>query len=199
MKRSPFPLAWPDGWARTVNALRSKPKFSTMFTRDRDAVIRQLSKRGHGIAITSNLPTRNDGLPYNAGADDPGVAVYWTERGRERVIACDRWRLAADNMRAIDMSLVAMRALDRFGASGMVERAFDGLALPAGATPLPRKPWREVFGVELIDLEGAEMLALVKLRYRKAIAVAHPDHGGAIDDAAELNTAMADAERELSP
>ena len=140
MSRSPYPLQWPEGWKRTVNrqgrgTSPGQAKFEGQFARDRDSVIRQLKRRGSNIVITSDLPTRNDGVPYaDAFARDPGIAVYWVEKGHERVIACDRWKTHALNMRAIDLSLEALRGLDRWGASEMVERAFAGFAaLPAGS------------------------------------------------------------------
>ena len=74
--REPYPLQWPATWKRTESYKRTAPKFSSQFARDRDAVIRQLKRRGGNVVITSDLPTRNDGLPYaNASCTDPGVAV----------------------------------------------------------------------------------------------------------------------------
>jgi hypothetical protein len=155
--------------------------------------------------ITSDLPKRNDGLPYaNASCSDPGIAVWWVENGRELVIACDRWTTVALNMRAIDLSLEALRGLDRWGASEMVRRAFAGFAaLPPGAPEVPEKPvrrnWREVFVVlALGHLANSDLLAIVKARHRKLIAEAHPDAGGDGAIAAELNAALDDAEKELT-
>lgn len=217
--RRPFPLQWPVNWPRTSGirhgrgTLRWQAKFDSNFARDRDAVVRQLRKRGSHIVITSDLPTRADGLPYaSANASDPGIAVYWVERGAERVIACDRWKSCALNLRAIDMLLEALRGIDRWGASEMVERAFAGFAaLPPGrgeeyvAPPAPRaKNWREVLGVdraslgtELQLLDRDEQLAIIKMRHRRLIKEAHPDAGGSHELAAEINAALAQAEAEL--
>lgn len=206
MSREPFPLQWPEGWKRT--SMRRVPQFIARFAKDRDAVIHQLKmRRASHIVITSDLPTRADGLPYaNARCSDPGIAVWWVERGREQVIACDRWKNVDQNLRAIDMSLNALRALDRWGASEMVDRAFAGFAaLPPGSgdeyvngTAPTRRPWREVLGGVWPELEAIELLVLAKARHRKAIATAHPDAGGSHELAAELNTALAEAEQELS-
>jgi len=121
------------------------------------------------------------------------------------VMACDRWRTAAQNLRAIDMSLEALRGLDRWGASDMVERAFAGFAaLPAGDgdSPVPpmKRTWREVFNaVGLESLTKCELLAMLKWRHREMIKEAHPDAGGSHELAAELNAALAEAEQELAP
>src|SRR4051812_44885444 len=108
--KQPYPLQWPAGWPRADvrhgrGTLSYQAKFDTAFTRDRDSVIRQLKKRGTNIVITSNLPTRGDGLPYEGNyGGDPGIAVYWVEKSTERVIACDRWKTPALNLRAIEMT-----------------------------------------------------------------------------------------------
>lgn len=200
--RDPYPLQWPEGWKRATS--RGVPKFGSQFARDRDAVIRQLKMRGASrIVITSDLPTRNDGLPYaNASCSDPGVAVWWVERSKDQVMACDRWRTVTQNMRALDMTLEALRGIARWGSSQMVEQAFAGFAaLPPGSSgtvPAGPKPWREVIGGEWPPLARFELLVLAKSRYRAAIQKAHPDANGSHELAIELNRAIAAAEQELS-
>lgn len=194
MSRKSYPLQWPQSWKRTDAHRRGVPKFETAFTRDRDSVIRQLRMRGGGhIVITSDLPTRADGLPYaNARCDDPGIAVYWIQGGHEHTIACDRWRRVEQNLRAVEMSLEALRGLDRWGASEMVERAFAGFAALPPA-PSQKRPWREVLG--LSPLEG--LFSAAKAKHREMIRVHHPDVGGDPSIAAALNAALDDAAAEL--
>src|SRR5574338_391053 len=200
IKRSPYPLQWPDGWPRTK--WTERPKFiEGHFARVRDSIIRQLQRKGGShIVITSNLPTRADGLPYaNARCDEPGVAVYWVEKRQERVMACDRWRTVGYNLRAIDLTINAMRGVDRWGSATMVERVFAGFAaLPAGSgdghvPPPPAaptvRPWREVFevlGVFSDHVPAPELLAFVKLRHRERVKHAPPAKGGSHEAAADL-------------
>jgi hypothetical protein len=206
--RDPYPLQWPEGWPRAK--FRRRPKFGTRFVEDRDAVIRYLRKRGgSNIAITSNLPVNSKGLPYEAGVigggGDTGVAVWWVEKGREQVIACDAWMRAAENLSAIERTLTALRALDRYGCTSVVERAFAGFAaLPPGTDsefippqPTTKRPWREVIGGAWPELDPSELLVIARARHRTLIAEHHPDRGGDTTVAAELNAAMDDAEREL--
>lgn len=211
--RSAFPLQWPEGWKRTPYFNRGTPRFESRFVEDRDAVLRRLERRGaSNVVITSFLPTNTRGQPYIGPVEDPGIAVYWFERRKsgeaatELVLACDCWARVADNMRAIAKSLEALDGLDRWGASQVVERAFAGFAaLPPGASGTidevsKKKPWRDV--LEPIggwpELERDELLALAKFRHRKLIAQHHPDAGGNAELAAELNVALADAEKELT-
>jgi hypothetical protein len=202
--RDPYPLQWPDGWRRTVPEDRRVPKFVGRFTTDRDAIYRQLGRRGSNVVITSDLPTKADGRPYaNSRCSDPGVAVYWYETGRdgrphERVLACDTWRQVEQNMRAINLTIEAMRGIDRWGCTEIVERAFAGFAaLPPGGATSTKRPWRDVLGVvgvQYDSLDPDELMAIAKAKHRVLIKVHHTDNGGDPLLAAEINVAMSDAE-----
>jgi hypothetical protein len=188
--RDPFPLAWPDGWPRTTRPQRARFKVAS-FAYARDSVVHQIRKlQGSRIVITSNLPVRNDGLPY-ANATEPadrGIAVWWVRQGREQVMACDRWDRTRDNLHALELSLDALRGLDRWGSTTIVERAFAGFAaLP----PAGEHDWRAVLGAELRTLDE------VKRRFRELAAIAHPDQGGNPHEMQRLNAAYVAAKQEL--
>jgi hypothetical protein len=171
----------------------------------RDGLLLELERLGaRNVVITTDLPTRRDGMPYaDSRAADVGVAVWFAmlENGHtvERVFACDKWRTHAENMRAIALSIEAMRGLERWGAADVINRAFAGFAgLPPGVPLGPvKRPWRDVLGVEDSNLSGTELLTVVKYAYRDLIKKAHPDAGGSHELAAEINGALAEAEREL--
>lgn len=122
---SNFPLTWPQGWPRSKGAQSSS--FKATFTSIRDGLFRQINLLGGThIVLSSNIPLRLDGLP-RAGQPQPqdkGVAVYFLRRGKQMVFACDRWDKVEDNMRAIEKTIEAVRGIDRWGASEMMERAF---------------------------------------------------------------------------
>lgn len=209
--REPFPLQWPDGWPRTPSDRRERSRFADVSNYQAALELhRELRLYLAGdIVITSNLPTRSDGLPLaGTSAKDPGVAVYWTRRRVEYVMACDRWRSASENMRAIAKTIEALRGIDRWGSSAIQQRAFTGFAtaLPPGqpappaAAPLRKRSWREVLGLDADWARAAPrvaQLALAKDAYRRLMKTAHPDVGGDHATAAELNTALAEAELEL--
>lgn len=224
MKRGPFPLDWPEGWKRTKVDDRAKSRFGVRgggqvsFSAARQFMLEELKRLGAAnVVLTSDLPVRNDGLPYATSTReiDSAIAVWFMlpdDNGthHERVFACDRWRTHAENMQAIGKTVEAMRGLSRWGAGDVVQRAFTGFAaLPPGPTgtipPAPTKrPWRAVLGdpklyasVWPAGLDASDELALAKSRHRKIIAVHHPDAGGDAAIAAELNVALADAELEL--
>ncbi len=217
-KRLPYPLQWPDGFARTKSSDRRHSRFSDRGARPSPyeaakGVLAELKlMHASHITITSTLPTRADGLPYADGrSDDPGIAVWAVMQGQERVFPCDVWHTHGENLRAIALSLNAMRGLERWGMAEVVQRTFAGFAaLPAGgdAAPPPRlRVWREVLsGVDgplaaaewPVDMENDELLAIAKARHRRLVKQHHPDVGGNADLMAEINAALDAAEKELS-
>jgi hypothetical protein len=189
--RKPFPLDWPADHKRNNRWTISRSRFqvTSIIECSRSILRRAESMDFANVVISSNMPLRRDGLPYSTGREpmDCGVAVWWTHRTREQVIACDRWYTAGENVRAIELSLDAMASLDRWGASQIVERAFAGFE----ALPPPSASWREVFGEELETFEQ------VKKQYRVAMQTAHPDKGGTALAAATINNAFEEAKKEF--
>lgn len=220
MKREPFPIQWPEDARRTKQGSRQRSRFGyrgqgqVPFAHARRELLDELERLGaRNVVITSDLPTRHDGLPYaNGRADDPGIAVWCVLRDGskfvERVFACDAWLSHAENMTAIARSIQALRGLDRWGMAEASARAFAGFAaLPPGsgeeraASPPPAKrEWRVVLGQAgpWPSLGNGELLALAKHRHRQLIQYHHPDRGGDPAIAAELNAALDEAERELT-
>lgn len=212
--RSPHRLQWPDNQPRTPAPSRERARFKVTLAEAVEDLLVELDRMGdvHSVVITSDVPTRQDGLPLSSGTcDDPGVAVYFVHRGMERVFACDRWDRPAANIRAIGLTIQALRSVERWAASGMVTRVFEGFAaLPAGemapnpASTPQKRSWREVFGWDLARaydtcvIGRASTLQDVRIRYRKAMRKCHPDAGGTNEAAAELNVALQEAERELA-
>jgi hypothetical protein len=223
-----YPLKWPAGVPRTKDPQPSK--FATTSRNEHgwrtshnrtifdasEELRRQLKLlKAKNIVVSSNLPTREDGMPISkdtaAPRGDAAVAVYWSvEQWRQKqwvqvphCMPCDRWNRLADNIYAVALSIEAMRGMDRWGAVS-VEQAFAGFrALPSGSGDevIPQQPmvdWRTILGGSWPeDLDAAEVLAIAKARHRKLIATAHPDAGGRSDHSAELNAAIEAAEQEL--
>jgi hypothetical protein len=178
-----YPLDWPASYPRATYRRRATYK-STWF-RGLASVQHELRLMGIPTlttVISTNQPIRNDGQPYAAQRliSDPGVAVYFRRKGREVVVCCDKWDRIEDNLRAVGLTLEAMRGLDRWGASEALDRVFQGFtALPPPAAYAEAKPWWEVLGVE----QDWPLAAIEKL-YRLRAKELHPDAGGG--DAAEM-------------
>jgi len=179
-----YPLTWPAGWPRAPRPDRSR--FDVSLVAARDGLISQIKLMGGThIVLSTNLRVRNDGLPLakQAQPNDKGVAVYFLRRGRQMVFACDRWDKIEDNIRAIEKTIEAMRGIERWGASEMMERAFQAFE----ALPAPKSCW-DVLGVR----PGASA-ADVNAAYRAKARGAHPDSGGSEAAMSELNRARDEA------
>jgi len=181
-----YPLHWPAGWPR--NRYPKRARFDASFAVARDSLFKQIKMLGGThIVLSSNIALRRDGLPL-AGQRQPtdkGVAVYFLRRGRQMVFACDRWDKVEDNMRAVEKTIDAIRGIERWGASEMMERAFQAFE----ALPAPKSCW-EVLGL----FPGASREA-VQQAYRDKARAAHPDAGGTDAAMAELNRARDEALR----
>jgi hypothetical protein len=199
----PFPLQWPEGWKRTPPADRATSRFVTGMQRALKSLYLELERLGAAnVIVTSDLPTRTNGQPYGDAADT-GISVWFVLDDQERVFACDRWLSAAENVRAIALSIEAIRGMERWGANDIVARAFSGFkALPAanddyaGSIPHTYPYWRNVLTVNGRPMPTGVPLGYVRRAYRQAMKTAHPDLGGTHEMAVALGTAMQDAERE---
>jgi hypothetical protein len=187
-----YPLYWPEGRPRTKWQIESS--FKVTLGDARDGLLAELARLGARKAILStNIPLRNDGLPY-ANASEPrdtGAAVYFEYKGKPMCFACDKYKRVRENLRAIEKTIEAIRGIERWGSSDMMERAFRGF------TALPEKAgeyWRDVLGftteqrVTSEDIESA---------FRERAHIAHPDKGGNLEQWQALCTARENARKDI--
>jgi hypothetical protein len=210
MDATRYPLSWPSGWARASTRQHSKfAKKERRYYGDGnsgsyltskslsvgdglDRLTGELGRLGaQQIIISSNLKLRQDGLPMSQQAamlNDPGIAVYFKLKGKPRVLACDKWWSAAENMAAIAGHIEAIRAVDRYGV-GTLEQAFAGYA----ALPAQAASW-------FITLEfdaPPKSWDVVETRYLELVKKHHPDRGGNPETMAKINAARDTARKEL--
>lgn len=181
-----FPLHWPAGFQRTKR--RQPARFRSTPGRSVSIIQREIELMdGKSIVISTNVPVKRDGTFYQSAniskIEDPGVAVYFVLDGEQRVVACDRWDRLHDNVHACALTIQAMRALDRWGASEILKRAFTGLV----ALPAPMD-WKEVLGFK----GYARTEAAVRAAYREAVKRAHPDAGGSAEEMHRVQQALQD-------
>lgn len=223
-----YPLSWPEGWKRTAPHLRGDGRqfgTGTGFESDGAGGSNYVGKRSITlevarqklrealdkmkatfVTLSTNVPLRNDGEPRSDGGraphGDPGVAIYFTLKGKPMVMATDAFDNVASNVRSLGLAIEAMRQLERHGGGQMMERAFTGFsALPPPDNYQPRRPWWEVLRYPE-DPAEREILSVAEIEARwKALAKKlHPDGSGAsASDAAmsELNVAREDAVKEI--
>jgi hypothetical protein len=189
MSVSRYPLAWPAGWKRCHASGGLRPG---NFKVDFDKAVREL---GHEIerlggkypVLSTNMELRIDGQPRRDKGEprDRGVAVYFELKGQQKVFACDTFTSVKDNIRAIGLTIASLRAIERYGATAMLERAlhaFDALPPPAH--------WADTLQVRRDASRDA-----IEAAFRRLALEHHPDRGGSTDKMAELNKAREEALR----
>ena len=186
-----YPLQWPAGWPRTPRPQPSKFKNSSVSITSRCLLDEIRLLKGGLPVLSTNIRLRQDGFPYanDRVPEDKGVAVYFTYKGKPMVFACDKWDKVSDNMQSIRKTIEALRGIERWGASDMMERAFQGFA--AIGAPKTSTPW-EVLGLQ----EGSSLEACRKARNAMA-RLHHPDNGSFPDAElmGKINAAFAEIER----
>lgn len=170
-----YPLQWPAAWPRTE--IRKSAVFKVNMNKAVDDLYNELEALGaDNIVVSSNLQVRLDGRPLSKQRvqEDPGVAVYFEYEGRSQCIPCDKWTNVKDNIRAIGLTVEALRGLERWGAKEMVNAAFQGFtALPAQAGRGSEEWW------QVLGLAGpTKSRDDITEAYKKAVRTAHPDGGG---------------------
>jgi hypothetical protein len=187
-----FPLEWPVGWKRTRPGARTHAAFSTKRTVDRQLSIalaverldQQLELLGVRTAtLSTNVSLRLDGRPRSdENPADPGVAVYFSFKGRATVLAADKFVRTADNIAAIAGHIDSLRRVERYGV-GTIEQALAGYkSLPADTAA----NWRAVFG---FPADSTPTVDQVDSAYKATARQRHPDHGGSDIEMAHVNRA----------
>lgn len=163
-----YPLHWPIGWPRAKHPESSR--FDTSFAKARDALFSELRMmEAKNIILSTNIPLRQDGIPYaiRRQPDNRGVAVYFKYKGKNMTFACDRWMNVEDNVQAVRKTIEALRGIDRWGASDMIERAFTGFVALSDQSS---ETWWVVLGVNEDSPQRTVDDAYKKMRVKY-----HPD------------------------
>jgi hypothetical protein len=191
-----YPLSWPPGWKRCKPGEARRSKYEVSLESAYEQLLQSLQRMGaRDVVVSTNLPLRRDGLrPYMSNVSEPmdrGAAVYWVKDKAPRVMACDHWLTVRENVRAVGLTLEALRAIERAGATELLERAYTGFtALPAST----RRHWSDILNLTreaaLADIESAYRAAV------KQLAHTHPDLGGDSEPWIALNTARDEARKE---
>jgi hypothetical protein len=182
-----YPLCWPNGVKRTKIRTRSrfgrKQSSHTIF-RSRGLIRDEVRRLGGAeLILSTNQKVRNDGEPMATAREpeDTGIAIYFKLKEKKVCLACDRWKYLWENVYAIAQTIAAMRAIDRWGVSDLLDRMFTGFL---AISPDAGKAWPAVLRVD-----GDATVPEIKVAYRKRMKEMHPDIGGDQENAAEINNA----------
>ena len=118
--------------------------------------------------------------------------MYFMLRGKSMAFACDQFLHVYENIAAIAKTVHAVRGIERWGASDMMERAFTGFKALADG---PSEDWKAVLGFHFAEIVTRKM---IESRYRELVKQHHPDMGGDRDDFERVMRAREAAIDELS-
>jgi hypothetical protein len=147
-------------WLRPAHT-RQQSRFDSTWTSTLDLLGREVEHlRGRDVVIEVDVPERGirqDGrLRADARAESPAVVVAFESKHGPMQYRCDRfvepaWRRGVDwqqNVRAIALTLEALRAVDRYGAVDTGQQYAGFKALPAGrAMPASHMTWDQALEV----------------------------------------------------
>lgn len=173
-----YPLHWPEGWPKTEQWKRESSKFKSTVAVARDELFAEIGRlRGRYFCgpepiLSTNIELRQDGIPHanRRNPDDPGVAVYFEYKKQGYCFACDKYKRVWENMVAIRKTIEAIRGIERWGASDMMQRAFSGFVQIEDQS---QRTWWQVLGVSE-DADNED----VSRAYRALRSKHHPDRGG---------------------
>lgn len=173
-----YPLHWPTGWPKiTNNHSREWAPFKTSFATARDELMHELELMGAcNIVLSTDVELRNDGLPYASRKEpeEPGAAIYFEYQHKSMVFACDRWLGVKNNVQALRKTVNAIRGIERWGASDMMERAFSGFQ---ALTDQSSGEWWAILGVSPTATHRE-----VQKAHQKKRRDSHPDKPGGNHD-----------------
>ncbi|MFN3652592.1 MAG: molecular chaperone DnaJ [Armatimonadota bacterium] len=178
-------------WPGAPRSQRKPSRFRVMFPAILDDLERELEYLGaRDILIQIAVEPkdiRNDGWPRSgARPSHPGVILNFAAGRVPYQFACDTYDDWQDNLRAITLTLQALRAVDRYGATQHREQYRGFAALPPGEGAPESQPEAMTLDqaakllAELGGFTAGALLAdaeVVRIAWKRAADRLHPDRG----------------------
>lgn len=179
MSARAYPLQWPKGWPRTEAGKReSGIRFKNVTVPGALNSLYDEVRRlgGKNVVLSSNYTLGN------TNPKDSAVVAYFDYEGKQVAMPCDRWNRIEANVRAIALTIEAMRGMERWGAKHMIRAMFSGFSA------LPEKTGRSCWDV--LGLEpGQRTKSGIETAFRAKARETHPDTGGSAEAFQELHAA----------
>lgn len=182
-------------WLRP--ARRGRSRFTAYWSDTLDLLQREVAHLGgRDLVIEIDVPEhgiKNDGmLRSNARPTDPAVVVAFESKHGPLLYRSDQFSQLAwgshathpwqDNVRAVALTLEALRAVDRYGATETGQQYAGFKALPAGRAMPPSHMTTEQAYDVLCEVLGPKAVVDDDVSdeqlVRRAKAAAHPDRNG---------------------
>lgn len=179
---------WPG--SKTENWKRKASLFKAAYSKTLDLLEGELKKiAAKDILIQTWMQReqiRNDGWPKSNAAKpkEPGVILTFVRAGKTVSMPCDKYRDWEDNLRAIALSLQALRAVDRYGVTQSGEQYRGWESLPPPSSPNNIDAAEEIISrwssvpKEWIRKDPVQAATAIN----EALKRTHPDKGGRTKD-----------------
>lgn len=119
--------------------------------------------------ISTNLKTKLSGGFYaNQKVEDSGVVIYFKLKDKDKAMACDLWDKPEHNLWALQLSISAIRGLERWGGSEFLDGLFTGfkaLPSPENSVVMSVRYFSDVTNIEHLEL-----------KFKKLAKELHPDN-----------------------
>jgi len=181
-----------ERWPQEPTKYRTRSRFESTYSQTMKLLERELNMlNAREVFIHLFLgfgQIRQDGQPYaDAKPTQPGVIISFKGTHGEVMMPCDTYDKWQDNLRAIALSLEALRAVDRYGCAGKGQQYTGWKKLnPAPETSEPTIDDAALFIVACAEGEASPERISQVLRsrdefesaYKSAARKLHPDAGG---------------------
>ena len=180
-------------WDRAVtpgSARLPASRFKASWTQTMKLLTREVGMLGGRIVVVQIDVTdgqiRRDGMLYaNARAGSPAVKVSFDSVHGSLTYATDRYSHWQANVRAVALSLEALRAVDRYGVSGSGEqyRGWTAISDKPAEKNLTVESAARILAAEVPGLlpEDLRTVEAINRAFRAASRLHHPDAGGSTD------------------
>ena len=183
--KSAYPLQWPPAWPKTEAIKRERGKFQSTLSSALNMLKDEVRLLGGKNLVLSSNCTLGHEKPK-----DPGVVAYFHYDGNEVAVPCDRWQRVEHNVKAIALTIEAMRGMERWGAKHMIKAMFSGFK----ALPSSEKNWWDV-----LQCRADSPPDIIRANYRRLAVDYHPDRGGTNAQMAEtVRAGMAEIQTEVA-
>jgi len=185
-----------DGWSGPRTRSPQRSRFDASWDATWKLLMREASSLGASRVLilldADATHFRRDGqLRAEAKLHSQAVVVVVDGKHGPIRLPCDRYDRWQDNIRAIALSLEALRSVDRYGVTRSSEQYRGWTALPPGSAPEAADPWRTVeeaavFLLRIVDEDGIKGAVRCLLEdpgalsdvWREVVRRTHPDQGG---------------------
>lgn len=177
-----------EAWTLPRTRTRTRSKFASTMTQTLDLLARELrhlnARDARLKTLHGSYDVRRDGLLRSDARTPlhPGVILTFESNGNSMTFPCDRFLDWRDNLRAIALSLEALRMVDRYGVTthGEQYKGFKSLPPAPGIVLLSRAQAIKFLAQHsniVLDTHSSDQESIVRA-YKIAAKHLHPDASG---------------------